>query len=319
MSLLLSLLIILQIPATKSDFIQNECSNDRYKANSAFQANLNTLFSSLNSAATSSGFATGTVGRDPDKVYGLALCHGDLSPSDCKSCIYNSIQDIEFRCPFDMSAMVWYDDCSLRYSNTSFFSILEYSSKYCTSNSANAEKPQLFKKILGLLMDNLTAEAVYGSAQMFATEVVNVTGVTKIYGLAQCTRDLSEQQCTNCLVNFVDKIRSCCTGSTGCRVFGHSCYIRYEVYPFFNLLVRKNETAPHASPSLGPVRAASPPPTSPHFSSAPPGGSRGGGSLGETKHGICNSDAQQSIFHSSSSFDTCFCYFEKHYQQSGCA
>ncbi|ERN12049.1 hypothetical protein AMTR_s00035p00102410 [Amborella trichopoda] len=56
---------------------------------------------------------------------------------------------------------------------------------------------------------------------------------TMIYGLAQCTNDLSSGDCKACLDKVIGELPTCCSGKQGARVLTGSCNIRYEVYPFY--------------------------------------------------------------------------------------
>ncbi|KAJ0024957.1 hypothetical protein Pint_07108 [Pistacia integerrima] len=47
-----------------------------------------------------------------------------------------------------------------------------------------------------------------------------------IYALVQCTPDLSEQQCIDCLNNATALIPTACAGKQGCRVIAPSCNFR---------------------------------------------------------------------------------------------
>ncbi|XP_073014159.1 cysteine-rich receptor-like protein kinase 15 [Typha latifolia] len=263
--LLLSLLLLIHLPmAISDDILWTTCPTDvNYTTKSTFQSNLNLLLSSLSSAAVPSGFANDTVGRYPNQVYGLALCRGDLSPADCRSCLNTSIHGIVEQCPHGMSSTIWYEDCLLRYSNTSFFSMVEPVTFYM-SNTNNVSQPTLFNTLLGQLMDTLAQKAAYGSPRMFATGTANFTSFQKIYGLAQCTRDLSDGGCYRCLTDAISNIPACCDAKQGGRVKGETCYIRYEVAPFYNLLTI--DDAPTPAPAVSPPRgrdsgnATSPPP-----------------------------------------------------------
>ncbi|XP_072956364.1 cysteine-rich receptor-like protein kinase 15 [Typha angustifolia] len=263
--LLLSLLLLIHIPiAISDDILWTTCPTDaNYTTKSTFQSNLNLLLSSLSSAAVPSGFANDTVGRYPNQVYGLALCRGDLSPADCRSCLNTSIHGIVEQCPHGMSSTIWYEDCLLRYSNTSFFSMVEPVTFYM-SNTNNVSQPTLFNTLLGQLMDTLAQKAAYGSPRRFATGTANFTSFQKIYGLVQCTRDLSDGGCYRCLTDAISNIPACCDAKQGGRVKGETCYIRYEVAPFYNLLTV--DDAPTPAPAVSPPRgrdsgnATSPPP-----------------------------------------------------------
>ncbi|KAG6514816.1 hypothetical protein ZIOFF_025189 [Zingiber officinale] len=82
---------------------------------------------------------------------------------------------------------------------------------------------------------NTLAKAARSSPKMFAMDNVSLPNSTNIYGLEQCTRDLSADDCYNCLLDAVGSIPTVSNGSQGCRVLGQSCSSRYEMYPFYNI------------------------------------------------------------------------------------
>ncbi|XP_020080795.1 cysteine-rich receptor-like protein kinase 10 isoform X3 [Ananas comosus] len=260
---LLCLLIVLYItPAANAEKpLYNVCRSDaNYTANSTFQANLDRVLSSLPSAAAPSGFANTTVGRaGPNQVHGLALCRGDVSSADCLSCLKNRTKDIVAKCPHGVGSTIWYDNCMLRYDNLSFFSEVDNSFYVYMRNPNNVTEPQLFGNLLGQLMDTLTVTAAR-SPQMFAFGEVNFTKSNKLYGMAQCTRDLDSIDCYRCLTDYVGFIPSCCDGMQGGRVFGSSCVIRYELYQFYNVSAVQNMAAPPPSKANTPAPPRASPP-----------------------------------------------------------
>jgi hypothetical protein len=60
----------------------------------------------------------------------------------------------------------------------------------------------------------------------------HAAGELELYGLAQCTQDLSGVDCQKCLDGAIGELRNCCNGKRGGRVVGGSCNVRYELYPF---------------------------------------------------------------------------------------
>ncbi|KAH7838312.1 hypothetical protein Vadar_024871 [Vaccinium darrowii] len=88
------------------------------------------------------------------------------------------------------------------------------------------------------------------SGKKFATADVNYTPLQHLYVLAQCTPDLSDSDCNNCLQNGISNFSSCCHASLGARVLFPSCYVHYEVYPFYNASV--GAAPPPSSPVLPP-------------------------------------------------------------------
>jgi hypothetical protein len=90
------------------------CSNTAFAANSTYQSNLDIVLTSLSSNATrATGFSSASTG----KVSGLFLCRGDVNTTVCQDCVANATIEILGRCPLDKVAIIWYDECLLRYSN----------------------------------------------------------------------------------------------------------------------------------------------------------------------------------------------------------
>ncbi|KAK1304475.1 putative cysteine-rich receptor-like protein kinase 20 [Acorus calamus] len=268
-----------------ADPLYHICQNNgNYTTNSTYQSNLNTLLRSLSSNGPTTGFFTTTQGSSPDQVDGLVLCRGDTDVNACASCLDNAVPDIIQLCPYQKSAVVWYDDCFLRYSNIRFFSSVDTSPGFVMWNANNASDPRsLFATVYGL-MGSLINETA-GGPGMFATGEVAVNGTgggQKVYGLAQCTRDLSRDSCAQCLVNANQSIPGCCAGKLGGRVIGQSCNLRFEVYKFY----RNYSTARLRLPM--PIVGSPPPPTSPTTTNLTGGGAVGGvgGGHGSKKHGL---------------------------------
>ena len=231
------------------------CNGERnFTANSTFQANLKSLFDSLLASAPDSGFAI-TFGEIPDRIFGLAICRGDLNAAECGSCLANSTQDAAALCPGNKAATIFYETCQVRYSDQDFFGS-STGPQHFMWNVNNVSDVSTFNRLLGSLLDDLTVRAT-SSNRMFAAGYVNHTDFEKLYALVQCTRDLSPKRCNECLRDQIAEIPKCCAGRQGGRVLGGSCYLRYELYPFYN-----------------PSGAADPPPLTPPPASPPPEGKR---------------------------------------------
>nr|GMD86340.1 cysteine-rich receptor-like protein kinase 25 [Ipomoea batatas]GMD86344.1 cysteine-rich receptor-like protein kinase 25 [Ipomoea batatas] len=212
---------------------QNETSY--YTPNSTYKANLDSLLSNLYSNATrDNGFYHTTVG---DTVHGLFLCRGDLSPYVCRNCIGDARDEILELCTNGKTALIWFDNCMLRYSQKSLFGILDTSTYFITSNKGNNDtQPNGFVQLVQNMMDQLIAPALSsGSDKKFAVLETNFSAFETVYALGQCTPDLSNDDCQICLTNAISLLSLHCFGAFGARVVFPSCNVRYEVFPFYNL------------------------------------------------------------------------------------
>lgn len=227
-----------------------------YTPNSTYKSNLDILLSVLSSNATfTNGFYNFTVGQDSsnDVVHGLFLCRGDVSANDCQNCVSTASKELVQLCPKQKTAIAYYDNCLLRYSNQYIFSVLDQSSPHEMHNPINiTNNLDRFRQVLSNIMDDVVTRAVKDqSGKKFATKTANVTAVDELYGLAQCTPDISSKDCNTCLSDAISNLPICCEGKQGGRYLFPSCNVRYELYPFYN-----NATALPPPPVL-------PPPPSP--------------------------------------------------------
>ncbi|KAM7493131.1 hypothetical protein LguiB_027740 [Lonicera macranthoides] len=189
--------------------VYSVCPNTTtYTYNSTYQTNLNLLLSFLSSNSTNNGtvFSTFTAGQIPPNVaYGLFLCRSDLDAPTCRDCMATATREITTQCPNQKSAVVWYDECMLRYNNSSFFSTVEDDPVVYIANTGDiirTEQAQ-FQQVLGNTMDELVKMASTDSpndqfVKGFATREANFTSSQRLYGLVQCTMDLSNEECKSC-------------------------------------------------------------------------------------------------------------------------
>ena len=222
-----------QTPANyQPGYLDTFCNNNSHAGSTKFQSNLGALLSrSLNNESGISSFSMVFEGKDPDKVYGLFLCRPDVSKHICQSCIDAATLKIVQDCQHKKEAIIWYNECFLRYSNRSFFTNLEMKPTLYVCNTQNASAPDKFDQKLGEMFQNLTAEAT-SSDGMYSIGQVQVSNFLNLYGIVLCTRDLRMSYCRRCLDEVVGYIPTFMEGKQGGRVLAPSCYIRYEIYQF---------------------------------------------------------------------------------------
>ncbi|XP_042490139.1 cysteine-rich repeat secretory protein 38-like [Macadamia integrifolia] len=228
---LVSLSLLLQGVLGASPLYHICSTTQNYTSNGTYETNLNKLMASLSHRVPHSGFGHVSVGQEPNRVYGLGLCRGDVSSTDCKTCIANAKTQILQSCPNDKGAIVWYDYCLLKYSNDDFFGKIDTTNKVYMCNTQNVSDPATFNSKVRELLNQVATKAHHGS-KMYATGQLVLDGSEKLYGLAQCTRDLSRANCKKCLDDAINDLPTSCDGKRGGRVVGGSCNIRYELYPF---------------------------------------------------------------------------------------
>ncbi|GKV19283.1 hypothetical protein SLEP1_g29570 [Rubroshorea leprosula] len=89
------------------EFIECLLSRGNFTNNSAYQASLNHIFSSLTSDSQNDyGFYNVSFGQNSDKVNTIALCRGDVKPGDCISCINYAAAEFRRICPNQKAAIL---------------------------------------------------------------------------------------------------------------------------------------------------------------------------------------------------------------------
>ncbi|KAJ6333705.1 hypothetical protein OIU77_009558 [Salix suchowensis] len=246
LELLLSLLYILlfqpSLSAAQPNFNNYDCTSNNvsnYTTNSTYQRNLNSLLSSLASdTQIDYGFYNLSVGEFPDRVNAIALCRGDIAVDVCRSCVNNSTRKILQVCPNEMEAFGVYSLCMIRYSNRSIFGVVDEKPYVYMANGMSVLDATVFNQALQTLFARLRAKAASGNSLKKFASGNQSAGVETIYATVQCTPDLSEEQCSSCLLDVFRLIPNCCNGNVkgkiGAKLNYPSCNLRWEVVNFFN-------------------------------------------------------------------------------------
>ncbi|XP_057986370.1 cysteine-rich receptor-like protein kinase 44 isoform X2 [Hevea brasiliensis] len=124
------------------------------------------------------------------------------------------------------------------------------------SNNVSSSELSQFNRVLQALLTTLRTEAASGNwTRKFATGNER-SGFYTIYALMQCTPDLSQQECDDCLVGATAEIPISSSGKLGGRVIKPSCNLRFETYRFYD---ETFGSTPPTSPQQAPPAPVSPP------------------------------------------------------------
>uniref|UniRef100_A0A803LKU8 Uncharacterized protein n=1 Tax=Chenopodium quinoa TaxID=63459 RepID=A0A803LKU8_CHEQI len=242
--LVLSLIISSTMPkfvSAQSSFRRQWCSDTTYAPNSTYQSNLQAVLNSLSTdTRITYGFYNITAGHEPDKVSSLALCRGDVPVNTCRNCIKNSaILLINTVCPNQMEGFGYSGYCSVFFSNRSIYGKVQnvvdpwfYADRPPVTNTRG------FSDALSLLMQSLKNRAGSGNSEMkYAADKANTSGGQSLYGLVQCTPDLSKRSCMQCSQKLIDYFPSCCIQSnytaSGVMLVLPNCFVRYDINSFY--------------------------------------------------------------------------------------
>lgn len=200
---------------------------------SPVSANIDNLLAAMTSASQSNnGFSGLSSGTGKNTVYGLAQCWRDLDIKQyCYPCIQKAVQEIQKRCPRISDAQIFYDYCTLRYSQDNFFGTFDASHTALVRNPNTYRDPKSLFDKLGPLFEDIKNKAIV-PARGFATGKVDLPNGDTLYGGAQCTTDLRPHDCGECLDTAVKEFDNFCKPRQGCRVYLSSCFVRYEIYDF---------------------------------------------------------------------------------------
>nr|POE50094.1 cysteine-rich receptor-like protein kinase 25 [Quercus suber] len=223
------------------------------QANDDYLSNLTVLLDSLSSKASQNYSFYKAISNNTG-IYGLFLCRGDVSQYTCQTCVSYVSNYIKTRCP-GTSAIAWYNECMLRYSDINFFGVPQTEPHVFMWNAQNnitaPEEPNF--GALGLV-NNLT-DKVLATEMLFEAGNMSVgNGNGFRYGLVQCTRDINSTQCGNCLKILIEKVQDCCQARTEFGIISPSCFLRYANYSLI-----QEASAPVLPPLPSPLLPSLPP------------------------------------------------------------
>ncbi|KAJ1291230.1 hypothetical protein BS78_02G301500 [Paspalum vaginatum] len=273
-------------PLAAGDPLGELCgSSGNYTTNSTYQKNIQRLASTLpkNTSSSQTLFAKDSFGAVPDIVFALALCRGDTNASACSDCVASAFKDAQQLCAYNKDATIFYDPCLLRYSNQNFLDSTNAGdgTVLILTNTQNVTAPfKVFDSAVGALVNATADYAAANSSKRFGTGVEQFQTFDSqkptIYGLAQCTPDMSPTDCRSCLSGIIQMGPKYFSGRQGGRILGLRCNYRYEQYSFFSStpLLQLPEPA---------VGAPAPAPAPPAVNGTPPTAGGGGGGGGGTR------------------------------------
>ncbi|XP_039168267.1 cysteine-rich receptor-like protein kinase 29 [Eucalyptus grandis] len=257
---LLLLLLLMFASTINAQFPATYCgSTGNFTVNSTYQTTLTTLLSSIsttNSSSLSYGFfnASATISGASQTLYVFGLCRGDLTAMSCRGCLDALASDMRRLCPLQKEALLYTGNCIIRYSNASFFGTVATEPTYVARTSDGVSSPETYNGAMRKLLNGLLAEAAGGGSLRKYASGNESAGPDMIYALVQCTPDLTEQRCGDCLVLGVQTIRDCCDRYTGGRFMVPSCLILYETnHQFFDPV---SQPLPPPPPSPSPSQEA---------------------------------------------------------------
>ncbi|KAL6903775.1 hypothetical protein ACP4OV_004588 [Aristida adscensionis] len=209
--------------AATGTFIYAGCSPSKYQPGTPFEANLNSLLTSIGTAApnggynsfTSSGNGTGAA------AYGLYQCRGDLGNDDCASCVRDALGQLAQVCPSAYAASLQLDGCYVRYDSSDFIGQPDTAMVYRKCSTSLSSDGGFLKSRDDVLGD------LKGGASAGGGGGYKVSSSGSVQGVAQCLGDLAAGDCTACLAQAVEQLKGTCGTALAADVYLAQCYVRY--------------------------------------------------------------------------------------------
>ncbi|KAI4312053.1 hypothetical protein MLD38_036908 [Melastoma candidum] len=221
--------------------------NGNYTAGDSFQYSLDYLLGSIattnSSTLNDDGLfnASTSVPQSSDVVEVMGYCRGDQTPDACRSCLNIAAFEIRQMCPQYKQAVLFRDECTLKYSNGSMYGVVSDTLYRYWDCGAPATNWDVFKNVLKQLLDDLGGQAASGGPRKYAQGNSSADLYT-LYAAATCSPDLSDQQCSDCLVSVTGDLKPGCSEG---YARAPSCQVAYNNSRFFNSI----PAAPFPSPS----------------------------------------------------------------------
>ncbi|BAH91049.1 Os01g0342200 [Oryza sativa Japonica Group] len=226
----------------------NATAGNHTAVGSAYLSNLRALGGALSRRALATGFASGSYGAAPDEVHGLVLCRGDFTGGNCTDGLASAFRDAAAQfCPGAADATVYYDQYMIRYTNDGRLLSDPGDNEPLWSGKnmnevAGADAAARFMAKATELMNRTADLAAFGSSSSPSRYATGETwfdeqGVSVVYGLVQCTPDLTGEQCRSCLAGIIAQMPKlfgdASSRPVGGRILGVRCNLRYEKDVFF--------------------------------------------------------------------------------------
>ena len=215
--------------ATAADYyttlVFKGCANQKFQDPSGvYLQNLKNLMSTLVSQSSQKTFSTTTSGQDPNAIMGLYQCRGDLTTSQCYSCVSKIPEISDKLCGKAVAARVQLSGCYLRYEIVGFKQVPETEFLYKVCGTSQASGTDFESRRDAAF--NMTEDGVKSGSSLFYTG-----DYQSVYVLGQCEGDLATSDCGDCVESAFETVKDDCGDSISGQVYLHKCYISYNYYP----------------------------------------------------------------------------------------
>ncbi|KAK9931263.1 hypothetical protein M0R45_018547 [Rubus argutus] len=204
-----------------------------------YSQSLSALFGSLVQQSTKARFFKTNSGSGQTTISGLFQCRGDLSNSDCYTCVSKLPQMVDNLCGKTIAARVQLIGCYMLYEISGFAQISGMEMLYKTCGGTNIAGSG-FEERRDTAFTVLENGVVSGHG--FYT-----TNYQQVYVLGQCQGDVGDSDCGECMKSAVQRAQVECGSSISGQIYLHKCFVSYSYYP--NGVPRRSSSSQSSSSS----------------------------------------------------------------------
>ncbi|CAA7053906.1 unnamed protein product [Microthlaspi erraticum] len=207
-------------------------ATDTFTQTSLYEINRNLLLIALAETSSLVTYLNATVGLSPETVHGMFLCRGEINATSCSDCVRTAALQVATNCTLSKKAVIYYEECMVRYSDVSFVSELEVRPIITRFSLRSAPNLNRFNKTLSDKFDQLILKVSSSSLIPYFLEdqelVTQVEGSYELKSMVQCSPDLDTSSCTFCLKFAFLRVSTCCGSPSLAQVFTPKCLLRYK-------------------------------------------------------------------------------------------
>ncbi|PAN51661.1 hypothetical protein PAHAL_9G610800 [Panicum hallii] len=206
--------------------IYKGCANQSFPGG-ALPPTVAALSSALSAQAGSAKFyktSSPSSAGSSTSVFGLFQCRGDLSGSDCASCVSRAMSSWRDVCGASVAARVQLAGCLALYEVSGFPQVsgVQMLFKTCGTGSGGGGDFEVRRDTAFAALEGGVATSSGGFV---------ATSYQAVYAMAQCEGDLSTGDCGQCVTQAVQHVEVECGGAPSGQVYLDKCYISYSYYP----------------------------------------------------------------------------------------
>ncbi|XP_013615306.1 PREDICTED: cysteine-rich repeat secretory protein 12-like, partial [Brassica oleracea var. oleracea] len=211
------LLKIFAFPAVEPLVYYHYCSPAKYFHGPSSKSNIDSLLNLFVNSASIYTYNNLTV----NGVYGLYQCRGDVSSSDCVSCIAQAVRLLQSDSLGESGCALQLEGCLVKYDSVMFLGMAD---KMAMVMSCGKPAGYRYKS------DELTQAKVLVDVVTSCGTSYRLERSGQAQAVAQCTGDLSATDCQNCLIEAIQrlKLQPFCGTSTWGDVYLAKCYVGYS-------------------------------------------------------------------------------------------